>query len=178
MCFIEMVASRRKNVGLDPKVWGPHSWFSMHCITLAYPDHPSPDEQVAAYDHFMSYKYLLPCAHCKAHFAEHLDSTKLAKAVQSKDGLVSWLVDFHNKVNQSLGKSTFSCAEAVRYFRDQFHDPDSARILDEHVYDDETTTDDSPKKTRWGSIIIAILVIALGTLVGHQLTTMLIKCNC
>ena len=30
---------------MDPEVWGPHGWYFLHSITLAYPDNPTDDDK-------------------------------------------------------------------------------------------------------------------------------------
>ena len=73
-------------------------------MTFGYPDRPSPEEQQAAVNLFESLQYLLPCPKCSDHFCQGLAENPVGQHVQSKEALSRWLVDFHNRVNQRLGK--------------------------------------------------------------------------
>lgn len=86
----------------NPIYWGPAAWKFFETAAFGYPDEPSKDEQQAAGDFFGSLVHMLPCEKCKQHFAQNIKN--LPVNVKSRDTLSRWVVDFHNIVNESLGK--------------------------------------------------------------------------
>lgn len=87
--------------------WGPHAWKFLHAVTFAYPDEPTKEHKKAALELFTSLKYMLPCGECCNHYCQAFDKQKIEKHLESRDSLSRWLVDFHNQVNERLGKPTF-----------------------------------------------------------------------
>ena len=41
----------------EPKIWGPHAWFFLESVTMAYPTKPSFDEKKAAEQFFNSLQF-------------------------------------------------------------------------------------------------------------------------
>jgi mitochondrial FAD-linked sulfhydryl oxidase len=90
----------------DKQTWGPKLWEVMHTFSFAYPISPSNTQKQSAINFFSSIGHLIPCSHCSQHC---LDYTKQnPPQVQTKQSLVNWVYNFHNKVNQRLGKATYS----------------------------------------------------------------------
>jgi len=95
----------------DPNYWGPALWTTLHTMTFDYPEQPTAAEQAQYRDFFQSLKYVLPCGVCRQHYGQALEqSHPLEPALQSRQTLTRWLVDFHNAVNRRLNKPTVSFA--------------------------------------------------------------------
>ena len=105
---------------MNPKVWGPHAWFFLHSVTLAYPDTPSETDKKQMYDFFMSLSNILPCTDCMKHFKQHLNKYPITPFLDSKDSLVSWLIILHNMVNVSNGKPTMTNKQVLDYYNKQY----------------------------------------------------------
>jgi hypothetical protein len=90
----------------NPMIWGPAAWKFFTTVAFGYPDTPTDDEKIAAFNFFESLRYLLPCGVCKEHYDENFATTPVN--VESRDTLSHWVVDFHNIVNKSLGKPIIS----------------------------------------------------------------------
>lgn len=104
-------------MNIDPTLWGPSVWRSLHYITLGYPDTPTERHVRSARDLFTSLGSLLPCEKCRTNFVSHLATHPLSDAVLStRQTLVRWLIDFHNDVNRSIGKPIMSYDEALRMY--------------------------------------------------------------
>ena len=89
---------------MDNKIWGPYFWFTLHTITLAYPDYPTYSDKRRYNDFFISVQYILPCPKCREHYKKHLDNNPISISLDNKESLVKWLFDLHNQVNISLNK--------------------------------------------------------------------------
>ena len=90
---------------INPLLWGPHLWKFMHYLTLSYPDNPSEEEKQKYKNFFMMIGEYLPCEKCRVHYKEHKKSFPLTDEIlDTRTGLIKWLFDLHNIVNQSTGK--------------------------------------------------------------------------
>ena len=83
---------------------GPPLWRSLHAITFAYSDTPTPEQRAAVISFFESLTALLPCTECQQNFVRELAHSPLRDHVHNRDTLSRWLVDLHNRVNVRLGK--------------------------------------------------------------------------
>ncbi len=91
---------------ITPKIWGPHFWMFFHLISTKYPEKPSESDKLMARDLIYSIPYILPCKICKNHFKENIEKFPLYDTnISSKDKFITWFIDFHNIVSESLNKS-------------------------------------------------------------------------
>ena len=101
-------------MGMGPSVWGPIFWTMMHITTLGYPDAPTEQERQAAIDFFESLRYTIPCPICKQHYSDNITESPVRNAVVSKQALIRWLFNIHNKVNIQLNKPQLSWADFIK----------------------------------------------------------------
>ena len=98
---VETESGSKANL-FNPINWGPSAWKFFEAAAFGYPDKPSGEEKQAAFNFFESLRYMLPCGKCKDHYKDNF--SKLPVNVESRDTLSRWVVEFHNIVNQALGK--------------------------------------------------------------------------
>ena len=104
----------------NPKIWGPHAWFFLESVTMAYPTKPSFDEKKAAEQFFNSLQFMIPCDKCRNNYKLHLKKYPLtSKILSSRDNLFMWLVDVHNSVNSK--KTNRSYDETFQYYNKQYN---------------------------------------------------------
>lgn len=90
---------------MDPFGWGSHAWTFMHSITFNYPQNPTQKDKERTHNFFHSLKYILPCADCRKHYKKTIEQDMpIEPHLESRETLSKWLVDFHNNVNERLGK--------------------------------------------------------------------------
>jgi len=138
---------------MDPKIWGPNFWFTLHTITLGYPNNPTHEDKRRYNDFFTSVKNVLPCPKCRLHYEEHLSQYPIAVSLDNKDYLVKWLFDLHNKVNLSLNKSLFSYEDFTDKYRRIFN---------------PTILSVKPSECNYKVIILLIIVISLFGYIFYQ----------
>lgn len=95
---------------INPMIWGPHLWKSLHYITMSYPENPDIETKILFKDFFTDiiWKYL-PCEKCRYNYKRHLDEMPLNDEIlNSRNKLIYWLVDIHNIVNEETGKNKIS----------------------------------------------------------------------
>lgn len=96
------MSTEMRNV--KPQVWGPSFWRMLHTIAYAYPEAPTQAQKSAVTDLLNSLKQLLPCAKCRAHYTEYLDTHAWHQSLDSRDALARFVYQFHEDVNGRLGK--------------------------------------------------------------------------
>lgn len=89
----------------------------MHIVTLGYPPNPSQDEKIAAANFFNSLAHVIPCPICKSHYQHFLKEVPVENVVGSRDELINWCFELHNKVNSKLGKKEISFSEFINNMR-------------------------------------------------------------
>ena len=99
---------------LSPSEWGNHCWRFLHASSFTWPDNPTPEQQKSAKQFYNNLGEMLPCQRCRAHYNYHI--RKKPPKVDSKDHLSRWLVDIHNEVNVSQGKSTVDYDQVKRHY--------------------------------------------------------------
>ena len=99
---------------ITPDIWGPHGWKFIHYITMAYPQNPTPTQKEKYKVFLLLLKDVLPCSLCAKHYEENLNILPLTDHVlSSRNNLVRWGIDIHNKVNESNNKPIYSPVIAV-----------------------------------------------------------------
>lgn len=103
---------------MDPRVWGPDFWRSIHLAALAYPTDPTPEEAATYRAFFISLGGVLPCPSCRVHYQQHLDKLPIDPYLQpgpsapAPTSLFAWTVAVHNEVNMHTGKRPWALDEA------------------------------------------------------------------
>jgi hypothetical protein len=92
--------------GLMTRIWGPHIWESIHCITFGYPVEPTK-EDITNFKNFFTYLgSVLPCKYCRDSYHEFIKdgNTKIDdNTFTSRENATKWAYNLHEKVNKKLG---------------------------------------------------------------------------
>ena len=134
---------------MDPKIWGPNFWFSLHTVTLAYPDVPSYEEIRHYNDFFVSLQNVLPCKICREHYKSHLHQYPISAHLSCKEDLVKWCFNLHNMVNRSLGKEDYPYEE----FREKYRKVYAPTIIEKII------NPENLKKYRNYKIITSVILL-------------------
>lgn len=90
---------------MQPSLWGPYLWKSIHFVALGYPL-DADDEIRANYKEFyVNLWKVIPCLKCSVNYKRHLQELPpIDGFLGSKEDLFKWTVALHNIVNVELGK--------------------------------------------------------------------------
>ena len=81
--------------------WGPRMWKKMHVESL--------NQNLYTFAHLLTrVDKTIPCSACRQHFRAYAKS----HLIRPNTDLVKWTIDFHNDVNDRLGKPQLSYPEA------------------------------------------------------------------
>ena len=100
----------------NPDLWGSHQWKALHYSAAGYEDNPSKITQERMKQRILSLPFEIPCAKCRSHCSAYIERSNIDKAVSSRDELFRFYFDFHNKVNERLGKTIIDFEDAKRMF--------------------------------------------------------------
>jgi hypothetical protein len=82
-------------------IWGPLMWKELHEASI--------HKSLSGFMQFIGpFGNRIPCVECKKHFKKYLYDHPIYQGVNT----VKWGIDFHNSVNERLGKRVLSYSEA------------------------------------------------------------------
>ena len=102
---------------MQPTVWGPFFWHTMHIVAIGYPSNPTYAQKRAAKEFYESLTQLIPCPMCRNHYAEHLQKHPITPALDRREDLFNWTITVHNEVNALLGKPRVLEVEAIKFYK-------------------------------------------------------------
>tara|TARA_B100000123_G_scaffold243974_1_gene199069 strand:+ start:966 stop:1436 length:471 start_codon:yes stop_codon:yes gene_type:complete len=137
---------------MNSEIWGPYFWFTLHTVTLAYPEKPTYVEKSHYQNFFLSLQNVLPCKVCQQHYNNHLKEFPIGSFLEDKESLVIWCFKLHNKVNESLGKKLFTFKE----FKDKYR-----KIYAPTILQKVTNTECIKKYKKYKFIILIILLVSV-----------------
>jgi len=91
----------------------------MHYVSLGYPEHPTATDKNHYKDFYESLQNILPCSACSQNYTLNLREIPIDKSLDSRDDLIKWVTDIHNKVNQETGKTILDHEEALSLYLKQ-----------------------------------------------------------
>jgi len=103
---------------IDPRVWGPAFWFTLHNGASKYPISATPITQNKMKGFILGIPIMLPCDLCKSHAINHIEKhkNKLDDICSGREKLFSFFVDFHNIVNVMYNKPIISVEDAYKMY--------------------------------------------------------------
>lgn len=97
----------------NPTVWGPKTWEMLHLITL------KPNQPIQTYQEFFYYlSFVLPCKKCQHNYSEHLKQLPIPT---NKKQLANWLIQIHNRVNQTVNKEQVNPQQILTHWQQVSH---------------------------------------------------------
>jgi len=95
--------------------WGTATWYLFH--TLAYKLKPEHEKHAPILlQQFISICTHIPCPTCREHANNTLKHVKI-KSINSKNNLIKFLWEFHNKVNSRLKRNKISLNECNNIYK-------------------------------------------------------------
>ena len=106
---------------MNQNIWGSSLWFSLHTISMNYPNYPNNEDKMNYKDFFVSLKNVIPCTVCKKNYIRHLKENPIDKKLNTRKDLVYWLIDMHNMVNAEIGKKQMSYDAVIQKYEDIYN---------------------------------------------------------
>ena len=112
---------------MNQNIWGSTLWFSLHTITMNYPNNPTFIQQKDYKNFFISLENVIPCKVCRKNYQRHLKEHPIDSHLGNRKELVYWLIDIHNMVNAEIGKKIISYDKVIDKYE---------KIYDKKIFDD------------------------------------------
>lgn len=153
---------------MDPNIWGPKFWFSLHSISMTYPYDPDEEDKKRYKSFYELLEYVLPCALCRINYSKNLKNYPIDRHLKNRKSLVYWVVDVHNMVNVENGKPTLTYSEVIDLYERQFgrtiylDDPDpngSKKKLDDSIWQKRRQIKNRDIMVRSGVFVFGFLLL-------------------
>jgi len=96
-----------KTNGLITKIWGPHFWEVLHCVSFGYPLNPTEENKRDYKNFYIAVKNVLPCKYCRESYSIFILEEERTKFKDSdfsnRDNLTKWVYKLHERVNEKIG---------------------------------------------------------------------------
>ena len=93
----------------DSKELGRSTWTFLHTTAAYLPEKPSHLQNEQILNLLTAVSHLYPCHNCADHMQAYIQVNPIQ--LDSKTSLSRWLCNYHNEINQMLGKSVFDCSK-------------------------------------------------------------------
>lgn len=109
-----MSLSGKSNV--NPKIWGPYFWETIHFTAYGYPENPNELDKKTYRDFYSNIMKVLPCDKCTNSSQELFKNSGIHNFLGSKKDLIKWTYLFHKSINNKLGKKSPTLEEFMDNF--------------------------------------------------------------
>jgi hypothetical protein len=94
--------------------WGTKLWAYLHTITIIDSDEPAVQalESTRIIEILRNIPAIIPCHKCAAHYREFFQTEIEGQTRSKRMELFNLIVEYHNKINQKLGKPIRTQEEA------------------------------------------------------------------
>lgn len=101
-----------------PEINGPPFWFTLHNGAAHLPTDLSPVSAQRLRNFIDAIPEMQPCAKCSEHARAYIEKNKSKiRDLKKGDEFFNFFVDFHNSVNELLGKPKFSYDQARSLYK-------------------------------------------------------------
>jgi len=83
--------------------WGPPKWKEIHIASLGR-------NHVKFYNALQRIEKTIPCPRCQVHFRQYMKMHPIRPGTDT----VKWAINFHNNVNERIGKRSLSYTEGLK----------------------------------------------------------------
>ena len=137
---------------MNQNIWGSTLWFSLHTISMNYPNNPTYIEQKDYKNFFISLENVIPCRICRKNYQRHLKEHPIDNHMGSRKELVYWLIDIHNMVNAEIGKKIISYDKVIEKYE---------KIYQKKIFDDKINLNNFKVNLNNRKYIILFLTILI-----------------
>jgi hypothetical protein len=121
---------------LEPNVWGPYYWNTLHFIAATYDSNPNQSVRSAMKNFIQSLPILLPCKECQDNALNFIKTKNLDVVVSTRKELFNFFFNFHNRVNERLNKPIMKIEDALK----RYHIPKEEYVLySSHISNEESS---------------------------------------
>ena len=151
---------------MDPNIWGPKFWFSLHSVSFTYPFSPDIQDKERYKNFFGLLEHLLPCVLCRKNYSKNIRNYPIDGHLESRKSLAYWVMDINNTVNMENGKPSMTRDEMLENYERQYgkkiYLDDPAPHITKKKLDDIAWQTENGKFSlfpKWKIVILLIIII-------------------
>lgn len=97
----------------NPNLWGPKLWLKIHLMSIDYYDKPTVYQKKWKLTQISKLPSVIPCQICSKDTLKYISNNidLLYEALESRQKLILFFFNFHNYVNNKLGKNLLQLDE-------------------------------------------------------------------
>lgn len=99
---------------MNPEIRWPYFWDVLNILAFNFEEHKTERYKMF----FWVLPMVLPCDECSQHCLEYAHQNR--PIFKSKDDVISWVLDLHNKVNERNGKEQRSLEKYKNYCKERY----------------------------------------------------------
>lgn len=99
---------------MSKSVWGPATWTLLHTLAAKVIESEFTKERTSLIEFIHEICGCLPCPECRSHALSNLKAARM-NLITTKQQLIDFLYEFHNRVNQQTKKPLASRATLDQY---------------------------------------------------------------
>lgn len=136
---------------LDPTVWGPPFWFTLHTIAMTYPHNPNDITKKKYYEFIQNLPLFIPVEQMGNDFNKLLEEYPITPYLDSRKSLVKWMHFIHNKINEKMEKPKISLNDFYIKYYEEFK-PKHIQIKDQYKW---------REKLIYIFLILAVIILSI-----------------
>ena len=109
---------------MNPSVWAPPFWFTLHTLSMTYPLHPNTVTKKKYYELIANIPLFLPHRNIGNQFAKLLDEYPVEPYLSSRFSFMKWVHFIHNKMNVYLGKKEITFYDFLNSYNKHYEPKD------------------------------------------------------
>lgn len=146
---------------MEPDIWGPSFWFSLHNITFNYPFQPTDEEKSDVKNFFQLLNTVLPCKICRVHYMKHIYNYPIEPSLNCRADLIKWLIDIHNVVNKMLGKQIYTLEEVLQLYEEKHGHPISLYPHTTEIKTNQYNNNSIEKRVNRKQLLLLVLACSI-----------------
>ena len=148
-------------MGIEPTLFGPSFWATMHYVALGAPVSLDSVQKTSYKTFYNLIPFIIPCGSCGTHFTEVLNTNPIDNYLTGSSSLFEWTVKVHNIVNSRLGKSEVNVEDAKKIWMSQNSNFNKTELIGNNQYIDILS-----------KCLLILFILGIGIYIGHTLFTM------
>jgi hypothetical protein len=117
---------------MKQSTWGPTYWSFLHILSISFPDQPTSEQKTHFRQCLEHLAPIMPCEQCRNHMTEYLRTVEWDKVLTTKETCMRFVWEFHNSVNQRLGKPLYSWDQLIDTYETRLNASEWNPIEDAH----------------------------------------------
>jgi hypothetical protein len=101
---------------MNTTFWGPSQWSMLHTVAFNMPEKLTGYHKNTFKQYINILGDILPCKYCRDSYKIFIKEIPVDKYLETRQGVIYWTYQLHDRVNKKLHKGSISLKEVVRLY--------------------------------------------------------------